>query len=454
MLVQGLRTTFWVAALVGITLGQAQAQEDKPAPYTPMKLELSEDGESYMRFITWHQLWTRVTDMNPGSTVNGSEQDLYPDFGIRRSRFLLFGEFQKRVLVLFHIGINNQTFNGQKKPQVFVHDAWAQFKVADALHIGFGLHFWNGISRMSNASSFRLLGLDAPIMNWPTIEASDQFARMMGIFFKGQIDRFDYRIALNKPFTSGPADLKPRDLENPENPEPNEVNANEAVYNGRANTWAFSGYFEYHFLDLESNLLPYKAGTYLGKKKVFTVGAGFLVQPDGMHSLNAAETRQTHLQLSLGVDAFAEIPFGEGAGALTAYLVFYHFDFGPNHLRNIGIMNLAARGGTSANGRGNAYPVIGTGEHMYFQVGYMLPVGFDLQPYFGTQVSAFEALDGLSLLFEGGVNWYLHGQNAKLTFHYRARPVFEGGPTIDAPTAEPSLDSFASELILQAQLLF
>ena len=443
MFAKGLKTTLWAAALIGATFGPAHAQEDKPGPFGPMKLELSEDGKSYLRFITWHQFWTRLTDLNPDSTVNGSGQDLYPDFGIRRSRFLIFGELQKRVLVLFHIGINNQVFNGDKKPQVFVHDAWTQFRVLDeALYIGFGIHYWNGISRMSNSSTFKYLALDAPILNWPTIEASDQFARMMGIYAKGKIGRFDYRVAVNKPFTSGPDD-------GPENPLESEA----AVYNGRANTWAYAGYFQYNFLDIESNLLPFMAGSYLGKKKVFTLGAGFLVQPDGMHSLNSEGNRETHLQLSIGVDAFAEIPLGQGAGALTAYLVFYHFDFGPDHLRNVGIMNFA-EGGSSANGPGNRYPVIGTGEHVYFQVGYMLPINIDLQPYFGTQVSAFEALDGISVMLEGGVNWYILGQNAKLTLHYRARPVFERDTTNTENPEEPSFDTFASELILQTQLLF
>ena len=205
-------------------------------------------------------------------------------------------------------------------------------------------------------------------------------------------------------------------------------------------------------MDIESNLLPFTAGTYLGEKKVFTIGAGFLIHPDGMASLDDEGNRQTHLQLSIGVDAFAEIPFGENAGALTAYLVFYHFDYGPNHLRNIGIMNVAA-GGTSLNGPGNLYPIIGTGEHVYLQVGYLLPGAVKLQPYFGTQISAFEALDDLSLMFEGGINWYIHGQNAKLTLHYRARPVFEQEQQGEA-VGESKLDSFASELILQTQVMF
>ena len=434
MFAQGLKTMVLAAALVGTVQGRAHAQETKPAPYKGMKLQLSDDGSSYMRFLTWHQFWTRLTDLNPGSTVSGTEQSLYPDFGIRRSRFLLFGEIEKRILVLFHFGINNQTFNNGKKPQVFVHDAWAEYKVFENyLSVGFGIHYWNGISRMTNSSTFRYLAIDAPIINWPTIELSDQFGRMMGIFFKGQVGRLDYRVAINKPFTAGPDQLV----------------EGVANFNNRANTWAYAGYFMLHLLDIESNLLPFLPGTYLGEKKVFTLGAGFLIQPDGMASLDNGE-RETHLQLSIGVDAFAEFPLGENEGAFTAYIVFYHFDFGPNYVRNVGIMPIAA-GGTSLNGPGNAYPVIGTGEHVYFQTGYLLP-GSKLQPYVGTQISSFEGLDDLSLMFEGGLNWYLHGQNAKLTLHYRARPIFVTEGT--EGNTQSKLDSFASELILQSQVMF
>lgn len=430
---------FLAATVAAATISTARAEEDKPAPFTPVQLKLSEDGKSYMRFITWHQFWTRLTDMNPESTVGGNEQDLYPDFGIRRSRFLLFGELEKRVLVLFHFGINNQTFNNGKKPQVFVHDAWAEFKVLEEyLSVGFGLHYWNGISRMSNASTFKFLAIDAPILNWPTIEASDQFARMMGIYFKGKIDRLDYRVAINKPFRSGPDTLS---------------QGEGAVYNSRTNTWAYSGYFMYQLLDQEPNLLPFLAGTYLGKKRVLTIGAGFEIQPDAMASLDAQGNRETHLQLSIGLDAFAEFPLGQDIGSLTAYLVFYHFDFGPNHLRNVGIMNLA-QGGSSVNGPGNTYPVIGTGQHVYLQAGYLLP-GSTFQPYVGTQISSFEALDDLSVMFETGVNWYIIDQNAKLTLHYRARPIFvRETPAGEGGTGDANLDSFGSELLLQTQILF
>jgi len=40
----------------------------------------------------------------------------------------------------------------------------------------------------------------------------------------------------------------------------------------------YQGYFMYQFLDQESNFGPGMAGSYLGKKKVFNIGAGFNYQ--------------------------------------------------------------------------------------------------------------------------------------------------------------------------------
>ena len=58
-------------------------------------------------------------------------------------------------------------------------------------------------------------------------------------------------------------------------------------------------------------------------------------------------------------------------------------------------------------------------------------------------------------MFETGVNWYVIGQNAKLTLHYRARPIFvRDTPAAEGGSGDANLDSFSSELILQTQILF
>ncbi|NNE17425.1 MAG: hypothetical protein HKN10_03000, partial [Myxococcales bacterium] len=175
-------------------MGRKMAPEPVPAPGTgvglvasdgrakKLQVSLNDDGTLYFRFATWLQVWTRAMQLNPGTTVLGKDESWYGDVGIRRARFLMFGQIFPRVFLLMHIGINNQTFRNARKPQVYFHDAWAEFKVTkdNKLSIGAGLIYWNGVSRMTNASTITLMSLDAPISNWPTIELSDQFARHLG----------------------------------------------------------------------------------------------------------------------------------------------------------------------------------------------------------------------------------------------------------------------------------
>lgn len=420
-------------ALLGAATATTGSAWAETADGAKMQFNFTEDGKSYVRLMTWHQIWARFSEMNPGTTVSDRALDQQLDVGIRRSRFLALGRVGK-FLMVFHFGMNNQTFNNGKKPQLYVHDVWTQYDVAgEALSVGGGLHYWNGISRMSNWSTIKFLSLDAPVLNWPTIEKSDQFARQLGVFAKGKIGQLDYRFALNRPFNAGAA------------PGPN------ADYNPKNNSPAFAGYLMYQFWDQEGNLLPYLPGTYLGEKSVLNVGSGFYYHPNAMSSTTDTGAVQDHDQLALSGDIFVDLPLGDGVGALTAYAAYVYLDFGPNHLRNVGIMNVGA-GGTSLNGPGNGFPVIGTGHHAYFQAGYLLPfdlMGTQVQPYVTTQVSSFEARDSIAVIPEVGFNWYLSGQNAKVSFLYRARPVF----TLDGDMKR-TVDTYKSEAILQTQLFY
>lgn len=87
-----------------------------------------------------------------------------------------------------------EEFAGRREtnPFAFVHDAWIEQRIwNDHLNIGCGLHSWWGISRMTNTSTLNLMTLDSPIFTWPLFQRSDQFARQLGIYAKGQVGRLD-----------------------------------------------------------------------------------------------------------------------------------------------------------------------------------------------------------------------------------------------------------------------
>ena len=75
-----------------------------------LKINLDSTGSKYVRFILWNQFWTRYINNNPNTVVNGENRADTWDTGLRRSRMLAYSQISPRFLIMFHIGINNQTF--------------------------------------------------------------------------------------------------------------------------------------------------------------------------------------------------------------------------------------------------------------------------------------------------------------------------------------------------------
>lgn len=429
-----------------------------------LKLNLNPEGDKYVRFILWNQIWLRNTEMNPGTMVSDEATKNSWNIGNRRLRALAYAQITKRYMVLMHFGINNQTFingggsgstgtggygNG-KKPQMFFHDAWNEYAVVlpgeagkFSLSIGAGLHYYMGLSRMTMASTLNFLTVDSPIFTWPLIDNSDQFARQMGMFAKGKYGKFEYRFSLNKPFATN---LAPVDVTNPA--------ARVAVDNNGNPEFSKAGYVEYQFLDSESNLLPFKVGSYLGTKKVFNLGAGFYHQKDGTRTSVNSQIEKHDIAL-YAIDAFADLPLGNAKNkmALSAYTGFYNYNFGPNYLRNLGIMNVGSNdpnfiGDKAIAGAGNLQPMIGSGNIYYLQAGLLLPSNADkpkirIQPFAAYTNKNFKALENSSSQFDVGANWFIDGHHAKLTTQYSTRPTYTSA------SAEPKS---RGEFILQFQI--
>ena len=412
--------------------------------YKPLTLKLSEDGSKYVRFIMWHQFWLTATQNNPGTKdVNGnlidgsndSDGAWSTDFALRRSRFLVYAQISPRALILTHWGINNQSFiggatapsgpngtatasNQGKKPQLFIHDAWTEYElVKNSLYIGAGLHYWNGVSRLSSQSTLNFMTLDAPIFNWYNIEATDQFARQLGVYAKGQLGRLDYRLALNKPFAFGST--------------PAAVSRNNTATNVINEHWAQSGYVNWMFWEKESDKLPYFVGSHIGAKKVLNIGAGFYHQKDASLLKNEGDSTYYDHML-LGADVFMDLPLNKTKGtAFHLLATYYNYNFGPNYIRNLGILNLHQTATTlpdSWAGGGNSQPAIGTGSIIYAQTGFMLPRlknGTSFMPYATLTYKNFERLADPSTQFGLGLNYFVTGHNAKITLEYQTRPVYK-----------------------------
>lgn len=449
--------------IAGLLFSMAAFSQGSPEYGSGLKFNLDTTGTKYMRVIAWNQVWFRSSEMNPGTMINGEEATSSTDIGNRRLRILLYAQISKRYMILTHFGINNQTFStggaagttgtggyGQgKKPGMFFHDVWNEYAVVlpqaekkFSLSLGGGLHYYMGLSRMTMSSTLNYLAIDAPIFNWPLIENSDQFARQMGVFAKGKYGKFEYCFSYNKPFATN---LAPVDVP---------AGGNEVAVDNSGNTkWSKAGYVEYQFLDQESNLLPYKVGSYLGTKKVFNIGAGFYTAPDATKSSVDGNIRKHDIKL-FAADAFLDMPLGapEKKMAITAYSVFYSYDFGPNYLRNLGIMNVGAAnpdftGQAALAGAGNLQPTMGTGNIWYTQAGFLIPdsspkPAVRIQPFGAFTYKNFDALEKSSTQFDIGTNFHLDGQHAKITAQYSTRPVY----------TTPDTSSLKGEFIVQLQI--
>jgi hypothetical protein len=281
------------------------------------------------------------------------------------------------------------------RSQLFFHDVWGQFRLTDNHAIGAGLHYWNGISRANNQSTLNMMTLDNTRQAWATLGLSDQFARHMGVYLKGKFDKFQYRISVNDALTNN--------LQASAVPE----NGGAAIYSGRRLLGskdagkAYAGYFEYNFLDQESNFLPYKVGTYLGSKKVFNVGAGFFLHPKGAVSADGLGELSGEDVSIFAVDAFYDAPLGENGSAITAYALAQFNDYGENYTL------------------GQTYE---TGSMLHAHLGYVIPTNktTKFQPYLHYTNRQIDAIDDSANQIGIGANAYFSGHHSKLTLEYQS----------------------------------
>lgn len=438
-------------SLLLIIASQLLFAQGSPEYGSGMKFSLNAEGTRYVRFITWGQIWARSQQNNPGSVINGEVKNKTWDIAARRLRMITYAQISPRYLILAHVGINNQTFTSGggfgssgtgpsgagKKPQIFFHDAWNEYAVIPAkdpgsgknnkynLYLGAGLHYWTGISRMSSASTLNFLAIDAPVFNWPLIELSDQFMRQFGIYVKGKLGKLNYSASINKPFATN------------NTPQADALKGRVATDNNGDPHPALQGYFDYQFLDQEINVLPFRVGTYAGTRKVFNIGAGFYHNKEATKSTDASGRIEKHPINLFGTDVFADIPIGtKGKNmAVTAYSVFYRFNFGPNYWRTLGIMNtssgfdpLLPATNRTLNGPGDARMFVGTGSIFYTQAGLLLPKGKSskcrVQPFAAYTWKKFEYLDEAGNYFDAGANFFLDGHHAKITTQFSTRPLY------------------------------
>lgn len=421
-----------------------------------LRLKLNEDGSHYIKTTFSNQVWFRFNQSNPGTTTLGDAKDQTFDIGLRRTRVQLYGQLTDHVGFYFQFGQNNFNYlagqnsanSGNRKFQVFFHDALAEYKIkkgSDLLYLGGGLTITNGLSRFSQPSVSTIMSLDVPVFLQATVDQTDEFSRKLSVYARGQVGKLDYRLIMSDPFpvtSNGLAQSAPG------------ANANFAWNHHNKQ---YQGFFMWNFFDKEPHTTPYMTGTFLGKKKVLNLEAGFITQKDATWTGDA--TNQDYHNLMLWSAAlFYDAPINAEKGtALNAYGGYFHTDYGPGYLRYNGIMNPA--NGSSVTGApggsfGNAFPMFGTGNVIYAQVGYLMRKDLlgengTLMPYATIQSADYERLDKQMTVYDVGVNWLIKGHNSKISLDYQLRPTYSPVGT------ELLMDSgMRSQVVVQYQILF
>ncbi len=388
-----------------------------------LKIYLNDDSTRYIQGTGLAQVWVRYNDNNPGSTIYGTPKKETFDVGLRRVRYQVMGQVAKKVFFYTQFGINSFNSLSARKPGLFLHDVTAEYKIyKNYFTLGCGLNGWNGTCRYTSSGVANILGMDLPTIEESTNDLTDQFVRKLGVYAKGQISGLDYRFAAANPFP----------IQNSLTTVAALSGTNSAAFSTKAPEMQYQGYVKWQFFDKESNLLPYSAGSYLGKKRVLNVGGGFTYQKDAMWYRNAnMDTISTPMK-QFAVDVFYDSYLNkEKQNAITAYAAYLNYDFGPNYIRNAGAMNTAngTIGTASYNGAGNSAPLVGTGQVVYVQAAYLFKKNLfskngTIQPYISGSYAMYQKLKDPVLIYDIGLNWIIAGQNSKISLDYQSRPIF------------------------------
>ncbi len=357
------------------------------------------------------QIWMRFMQLNSGIKNIDNEPIKYDaDVLIRRMFFPVYvklGNFTFFTLPAFSSqpATTSISASSPKQTVLYFYDIWTSYNFFKGkLIIGTGLNMYNGISRYSSASSARTLGADVPLIAAPNLTSTEQAARQLSLFFTGNLKSFAYRMAVAKPFISNNIPTQP------------EVGK---VYNYHNTRFSYKGYFEYQFFDKESNSMPFKSATYIGKKKILNMGIGIDYHPQATLMLNEDSSTTKYDKLHLAIDIFLEIPFKNNS-AITFYAAQYSCNYGPNYTQSFGIQDLYEQSISELQ--------YGTGYATFIQTAYLFPakhLADRLQFYYELTLRNFEGAVKEVYHHNIGFNYFIVGHKIKCTLQYENRPVLE-----------------------------
>ncbi|GMT42783.1 MAG: outer membrane channel protein [bacterium] len=286
---------FGAASLIFVSPAQAKETVFQKGD---AKLKLGARFQSRLRLSSTAEAVDSTTGLPAvGGAVNDSTIGRDYQFDFRRARIIMAGQVNKFMSFMAQTDIGNGT--GQAASgAVEWRDAVVTLNFSKAAKVSFGL-FKLQFTRSRNGSGFGQMALDRPLpesMSTATssVDGSIGGKRDQQIVLWGNKNKFQYRVGIGD---------------------------GETTIGGKTDTFRLTGRVHYAFWDKEQGL-GYKE-TYLGKKNILTIGAGFDSQADVNTDNSGNATGNTAVTL----DVTYEKPLANG-NVVNANFAYYSRDDG------------------------------------------------------------------------------------------------------------------------------
>lgn len=378
--------------LLAALLGSGCIAMAPPAAHAGPTIQFGDEGS--LTFTYALQAWYQNRDY---SAANAKSEN---DFFLRRNRLALSGQFNDYVG--FYFQVEGGGFPGADN-SLFVRDAYVTIDYKDELRFMVG-EFKNTFSRENLEACLEPLTLDrSELLAYSPFGGT----RDKGVAIWGNL--FDAKLQYRAMLAEGRDDAA--------NPEDN---------------LRMTARVHYSFLDPEYNY-GY-LGTYLGTQKVFTIGAAYDYQPNVVYADYLLRSDPKDYK-AWTADAFFEYP--TASGVYTASAAYFKYDSDD-------VTNAAP----DAN-----YPINGDLKGYYAKLGYMLPnkVGMGRLQFFARHDKAdYGIKTGNAEYYDRsissvGANYYINGQNLKLTVEYA---------DVDFDTPHPLFTQLQDQKLLTLGLQF
>ncbi|KPK27183.1 MAG: hypothetical protein AMJ61_06550 [Desulfobacterales bacterium SG8_35_2] len=375
---------------VGLFFG-AFAQQALAGPAIRMP-----DNVGWLQINYEMQLYGQWRDNGSGADGTDSTTDLY----FRRNRLSLRGMMNEKYGFYYAQEFQGDRYIGALNTwttpvdDFFVLDAFFIANYSDAFNLRAGLTK-DPLVREHNVGCFFPLSLDRSLFVYTSIP---RVSRDFGVVLWGNFmnQKMQYKVSAMEGIDS---------------------------VNQASSSLRYTGRIHYSFLEPEN--LPLYFSTYLGDKKVLTVGAGYQFEMDAAYGNQALYTAEKDYR-AWTFDLFAEYP--TASGTFTFGAAYLDSDFDDAYLGGD-----PSPQSTGIDGQKNGY---------YFKAGYLLPnkVGPGQLQFFGRyenwSFARLGSVDDQEIdWYSLGANYYLNGQDMRLTFEYAVNDFDRENPA-DPATAD------------------